>query len=256
MKLGMCTSLDNLQLVEQIGYDFIEPSVSAVAAMTDAEFEKAKQAVMKSGIRCEVFNMLFPQGICLTGNQHDIRAIRSYAQHAFTRVAALGGHIAVFGSGGARSIPEGFDYETAYGQLVNICRILGEISQPLDITVVIEPLACKICNLVNTVEQGLALVQKVNHPNIALLADLYHMEMENEGMDILGIAGSLLQHCHVSCGEDRAFPVQSNAAECKTFLDTLQDIGYEHTLSVEGITQNFAADAAASHQFLRQAMQL
>lgn len=254
MKLGMCTSVENIDISEQLGYDFIEPSVSAAAAMTEAEFGQAEQAVANSRIRCEAFNMLFPREMRLVGRQHDLEAVRSYALHAFARVAKLGGRIAVFGSGGARSVPEGFGYADAYGQLVLVCRTLGDIARSFGITVVIEPLNSRDCNLVNSVEQGLALVQKVDHPNIALLADLYHMDMENEGMEILGKAVGVLRHCHISCGPDRAFPVEDNAGECRNFLNTLRDIGYAHMLSVEGLTRDFAADAAASCRFLRGAL--
>ncbi len=255
MKIGVCTSLDNLELLERLGYDFIEPSVSAVVSMTDKEFEQAEKALAKSRIRCEAFNMLFPGGVKLIGRQHDMDAVRSYIRKALPRVSKLGGRIVVFGSGGARSIPEGCEYDTAIRQLTDICRVLGDIAEPLDITVVMEPLNSKDCNLVNTVKQGLELVQKVDHPRFKLLADLYHMRLENETMDILAKAGSLLQHCHIACGAERAFPVQSNATESGGFLETLKTIGYENRLSVEGITGDFAADAAESYQYLRRVLE-
>ncbi len=51
----------------------------------------------------------------------------------------MGIGIIVFGSGGARRIPEGFDRQRAHGQLVAFCRMVGPIAREHGVIIAVEP---------------------------------------------------------------------------------------------------------------------
>lgn len=246
MRLGVCTPFENIETAERLGYDFIEPALSQVALLPDTDFEAASLRVAEVSIGCEALNMLFPQGIRLIGPEADRSAAEVYVQKAFPRAAALGADIVVFGSGGARRCPDGFSEAEAHRQLVDICLMLGEEAVRNGFVVVLEPLNSKECNLITSVQEGLALVQEVNHPGFALLADFYHMEQEAEELAVLRACAPWLRHCHVSYGPQRAYLTQDNLPGCAAFIELLESIGYQHRLSIEGITDDFARDAAGS----------
>lgn len=46
--------------------------------------------------------------------------------------------------------------------------------------IVVEPMRRQECNFINTVVEGTAIVGKVNHPNVHLLFDVYHMLQNGE----------------------------------------------------------------------------
>ena len=136
MRFGCCGSLvaqnpdkTGVEIVEKIaqyGYDYIELPLAEMMELSDADFAALCKRVERSGIRCEVCNNFFPGRIRLTGPDVDEQAIRAYYSKALERAATLGVKVIVFGSAGAKRVPEGFDMDKAYQQVVQVTRETGE----------------------------------------------------------------------------------------------------------------------------------
>ena len=88
--------------------------------------------------------------IRLTGPDVDEQAIRAYYAKALERAATLGVKSIVFGSAGAKRVPESFDMDRAYQQVVQVTRETGEAAAKYGITIVIEPVRMPDCNIINT----------------------------------------------------------------------------------------------------------
>src|SRR5690606_21284794 len=71
-------------------------------------------------------------------------------------------------------------------------------ADPLDITIVIEPLNRKESNIINSVLEAMEIAKKVNRKSIKVLADFYHMEEENEPLKNIAIAREYIKHIHVA----------------------------------------------------------
>lgn len=252
MRIGVCSNIENLEEIDNTGFDYIELSVSKIASLSEGEFEQAVDKLNKSKIKCEALNILFPKNMSLLGDNVDIDSIKNYLEGALKRVAALGGDVVVFGSGASRKVPEGFDYSTAWEQLVNVTRIVGDVASKYGITIVIEPLNKNETNIVNSVAEGLKLVKEVNHPNIKLLADFFHMRVENEDMSIIEECGAYLKHTHIANGTGRVYPLSEKEDIYGDFFDKLKKIGYEGRLSIEGKTAQYDIDAPVSLALLRK----
>src|SRR5690606_25425504 len=132
--------------------------------------------------------------IRLTGQEVDVGKIKEYLDGAFNRVSQLGAKTVVFGSGGPRKIPEGWDKEKAWEQLKDVAKITGDIAGKYDITIAMEPLNKGETNILNSVSEGYRFVQEVDHPNVKLLADFYHMRKESENLSVLKSVASQLVH--------------------------------------------------------------
>ncbi|GHV86881.1 tagatose 3-epimerase [Spirochaetia bacterium] len=250
MKIGLCTSLDNLELTEKLGYDYIEIAVSSIALLSDEEFNRALAAVQKSSIPVERVNVLFPQNITLIGpNSTNPKERDEYLERAFARVKTLGAAVAVFGSGAARRFPEGYPYREGYRELVKVTRRIGEIAGNHGITIAIEPLNLTETNCINSLKEGAMLEADTDNKNVGLLADLYHMLFDNEPMDNIIMVKHLV-HAHIALREGRAFPVVA-AREVGAFFEALKKIGYSGALSVEGRTDSLEHDAASALKTLR-----
>lgn len=142
----------------------------------------------------------------------------------------------VFGSGGARRVPEGFWFHGAWRQLRFAALVAATRAGRHGITVVMEPLFTRACNILNSVEEGIAFVDQVNHPNCKLLADLFHMDEENEPFGSIAAAGSRLAHIHIPT--PAVFDPQNvSNYDFEGFIGALKEIGYDGRLTVEDNNQ-------------------
>ncbi|MDR1636001.1 MAG: sugar phosphate isomerase/epimerase [Treponema sp.] len=249
MKYGLCASLENLELVERLGFDYIECAVSSIAAYGDEEFEKILTTLKAGALRVERVNVLFPQSIRLIGPGRDQKTIDAYLEKAFARVKALGGTLAVFGSGRSRAIPEDYAFRRGYAELVAVTKRIGEIAAGYGITIAIEPLNREESNCINSLKEGAMLQADASSDNVGLLADLYHMLRENEPIDNI-IAVKDLSHTHIALLEGRGYPLVKTR-EVEDFFAVLKKTGYSGTMSIEGKTSDMEHDAAKALEVLR-----
>jgi sugar phosphate isomerase/epimerase len=176
-----------------------------------------------------------------------------YCRTALTRCKALGGAVVVLGSAGARKVPDGFEHGEAINQFIAFCKELGPVAQDIDIIVAIEPLNRKEDNLILSVEQGAGIVDAVGHPNITLLADLYHMIEEGEPVANAGAAGTRLTHTHVAdlCRVAPGYAPEGEA-DFLGFFQNLRRAGYDARCSFEGSFQDIATQSKPVIALLRQ----
>jgi sugar phosphate isomerase/epimerase len=252
MKIGVCTGVENIKKMEDIGFDYIEPSVVSIAKMNDEEFNAAMNLVDGSNIKCEAFNVLFPGNIRLTGPEVDEGGIKDYLERAFARVSRLGAKVIVFGSGGARKIPDGWSREEAWKQLVRIARIAGDVAAEYGLTIAMEPLNTSETNILNSVEEGLRFVTDVGHTHVKLLADFYHMRRENENMDVLVKAGSTIAHLHIANSNGRVCPLDRSEDVYDAFFQKLKEVGYQGRISIEAGIKDVDRDAPVGLNLLRE----
>jgi sugar phosphate isomerase/epimerase len=252
MKIGVCTGVDNISIAEMIGFDYLEPAVSAVASMEEVDFEKSVKLVEESNIKCEVFNIFFPGTIKLFSEDFSMEVIDEYVRKAFKRIKTLGAEIAVFGSGGARKIPEGMSDGFARTRMQDVLIFIGDIAKEFDINVAIEPLNTRETNNINSVADALELKKKIDHPNIKLLADFYHMRMEIEDMVILNEAALDIIHLHIANSNKRVYPRDAGEDAYEEFFEMLKTIGYSGRLSIEVSGGDLKEDGPGALSLLRE----
>lgn len=233
MKIGMCTELMNAPLVSAAGFDYIESATSALALASEEDFMKMTEAVFQSGIAAEAFNVMLPGKFHLTGPAADLAPVTEYLECGFRRMEELGAVIQVFGSGGARNVPEGWPMERALVQLVEFLNLAAPLAADHGIFIAIEPLNPGECNIINTVEDARALAAMAGLPNVGVLADWYHMAKQQETTGGMLAAGKALLHCHVANPNGRRFPLPGDGAEYTAFFGALRQIGYTGRVSVE-----------------------
>ena len=93
------------------------------------------------------------------------------------------------------------DLAADFGRLVNIGRVRGYYSKESkqqsenlfletalelceyatlkDVTLILEPVNRYELNFINSVEEGVILLEKANHPNLKLMPDVFHMNIED-----------------------------------------------------------------------------
>jgi sugar phosphate isomerase/epimerase len=210
MKLGVCTSPDQLATVYTCGYDYIEANFGWLTTMSDEDYAANTALVEASPIKVEAFNCFFNGSFPIyaaDGDQTDILPqVAAYCEKGFARAAAWGGKIAVIGSGGVRRIPDGMTKEQIDPQFARVLAVCGEVAQKYGMRVVVEPLCYKECNYVNLVSEGAELAKLSGHPAVGGLVDFYHHGTNGESLETLPESADLLYHSHYGRPIDRIAP--------------------------------------------------
>ena len=234
MKIGICTSVENMQKVLDAGFEFIEVNNSKYGVQSDEDFEKAYAIAAKHPGVALASNGLVPGDIRLTGPDVDYDAIRAFCEKSFARLDRLGVKILVFGSSKAKIVPEGFSFDEAWEQLVNCVHIFSDVAAKHDQTVVIEPLRYDECNIINTVEDSVKLAKLANRENVKAHVDFFHLMQNGETLSQLAPLVKELGHVHIASPVKRTPPTFDDGANYRAFFDTLRAGGYDGTVSFEG----------------------
>ena len=130
--------------------------------------------------------------------------------------------------------PDGFG---AIGRM----KQLHLATQSRDVPILYEPLNRYETNLCNTLADGAELVSHV--PNVKLLADLYHMNIEEASLpESIRSHGSLIGHVHFADSNRRAAGL--GHTDFAPIVAALRNVGYAGYLSAEVLPLPDAATAA------------
>ena len=234
MKYGVCGGLDLMPLLAQHGYDYLEMGVGGLLKPTESEaaFNSALAQLQAAPLPCLALNCLLPSSMKVVGPVVDGAALQRYVRTVCTRAQRAGVSVVVFGSGGARTVPDGFEHARALAQLRAFCVMLGQTAAAHHVTIAIEPLCRHACNILNTVAETAALVRAVQHPAIRLLVDAFHWAQEHETPDALIANADLIVHTHIATAAHRKAP-GSEACDFSAFFAALRAARYHGTMSVE-----------------------
>src|SRR2546430_633847 len=142
MRFGCCVNMlvplgqgTGVELVEQVaaaGFDYLELPLARIAALSEPAFSAVCRRVEATQLSTEACNDFFPPELKLTGPQADVSRAPSYATGALERATRLGAKVVVFGSGGARAVPDEFPKAKGYEQLVRLLGELGALAEAND----------------------------------------------------------------------------------------------------------------------------
>lgn len=254
MRIGCCSGLDQVHIAHAAGFDYVECTVVSLGPEADEDaFGEIEAAWRDAPLRPLACNVFLPRDLKVVGPDVDWARVEHYVTSAMARVDRIGGRLVVFGSGGSRSMPDGTSLSIATAQLVDFLRLAADAAEPYGITIAIEPLNRKESNILNSVPEAVALAEVVARSPVCVLADLYHMQEEDEPLANVAGAGSRLAHVHVA-DSGRLSP-GSGDHPFQQFAAQIATTGYAEgewaCVSVECRWQDFAREAPGAVEFLR-----
>lgn len=255
MKIGICGSYDGLfPIFNDIGADYAEFCLSELHSLSNEEFSNIVNGVKSEGISVEAANGFFPAEIKICGAEYNKDTVSEYCKEALERAATIGIESCVLGSGRSRYINDGENRASCLSQLEETLYIAGEAAKPLGIKIAIEPLNKKECNIFNTAAECYESCKRVNHPNVLLLVDFFHLTKENEPIESIANYSDALQHLHIACPETRKYPVDGDGAYDSyiAFKNVLDKAGYNKRMSLEAsFIDDFKSEAKACMAYLK-----
>lgn len=244
MKYGICTGASEALNAKKCGYDYIESALQVVANMSEDDFNVFLETMRKADMKCTAMCGFFPPTIKLVGDEADFEVIKAYIDFSLSRASKLDAEIVVFGSGAARTIPEGADAKKCTAQLVSAIKYAGEVAAKYGIMIVIEPLNANETNIATTVPDAVRFVKTVDLPNVKTMVDFHHFHIMNEDYSELFEAKEYLAHMHIARGTaDRGVPcLESDREYLKEVFGIINKLGYNGTLTIEAIYKDFQTE--------------
>lgn len=241
MKIGICYSIKRALTEDLSQAEHLEISCNPLKKLEETERKEFYRAVKEGRLCVKYANGMLPGDMQLTGPDADPIAAREYCAALFEQLAELGIQTVVFGSGKARSIPEGFSISRAWEQLFALGSTMADLAAPYGQTVVVEPLSVTETNVINTLDEGAYYVNTVNRKNFRLMVDFYHFDYNRDNPASLMLHKDLIHHAHFASAKVRAMPQSEEEwaffTQCVT---QLHQIGYDGPLSFEGVINDRA----------------
>jgi sugar phosphate isomerase/epimerase len=249
MKIGYTAPLELAETLAEAGYDYVEPLIARFELTDAASLEAAKRSVSRASLPTLSFGLFFPGDMRLVGPVVDAPRVKSY----LARVAELMSHakadVAVMGSAAARNVPDGFDEARAQDQLLEAYSWAADAFQGSGTVIAIEPQNRKETNIIRSLPEAVWFAERVDRPELRVVADSYHMDQEQEPLEHLTTYADWIVHVQVA-DTDRNRP-GSGSFDYATFFGHLARTGYAGHIAIE-IPGKFAvSELRDSYQFLR-----
>ena len=124
------------------------------------------------------------------------------------------------------------DRPTALAYLREALDELGDYAKQYNIPLIYEPLNRYETNLINTIGDGVELLRSLGTDNVRLLADLFHMNIEEANIaDALRAGGRHIGHVHFV--DSNRHPPGRGHTDFKPIAAALHEIGYNGYVSAE-----------------------
>ncbi|HEY4287244.1 MAG TPA: sugar phosphate isomerase/epimerase family protein [Puia sp.] len=119
--------------------------------------------------------------------------------------------------------------ETAF---IEVASELCDYASPKGVTLIMEPVNRYEIDFINSVEEGVALVKKINRPNMLVMPDVFHMNIEDVGIGaVLARNISFIKYIHFA-DSNRLAPGQGHL-DFNNIMDNLLAVRYRGWVSVE-----------------------
>lgn len=225
-------SLHEFEHVKQLGYDQFEICVDDPQTLSST---LTLQAAQQSGLSVSVTGAFGPT----RDISHEDPAIRDNAKDYLRTVvdfaAAVGSpHVAgpMFTAVAVKMLQTPRERDEQLHRAAHNLRDIADYAGQFDIKLALEPLNRFETHLINTVDQALELIELVDAPNIGMVLDTFHMNIEEKDLGAaIRRAGDRVFAFQAS-ENDRGTPGSGNI-DWPSLWSALDDIGYDGTVVVE-----------------------
>ncbi|HSP43030.1 MAG TPA: sugar phosphate isomerase/epimerase family protein, partial [Luteolibacter sp.] len=233
--IGIATRMENVSILADSGLDFITLSTSdfLMPDKGDEAFAERLAEVKKHQPPVLAVNSFIrPKHLKCVGPEANHDEVMEWAETVFRRAQQAGVRFVVFGSNGTRRVPENWPLEKAREQFVEVLKRMGPVAEKHGVIVALEQLRPAECNFLNHIRDGAEIIRKVAHPNVRLLADLYHMKQSGDTPEDLRAAMDVVVHVEIAEFEKRTIPGTADS-DFRPFFRVLREAGYSGLVNIE-----------------------
>jgi sugar phosphate isomerase/epimerase len=173
-------------------------------------------------------------GLGLAGMGREIAQAAEARMRAIVDLAAAFGPGTLVNVGRVRGRIDPARPEESRAQAIAALQRLADYALPTGVRLVLEPINHYEVNFILSTQEGIAFADAVNRPNLGLMLDTYHMNIEDQNLHTsLRLARQYCWHVHIA-DNNRKWPGNAHI-DFPSIVATLNDIGYTGYLSVEAL---------------------
>lgn len=215
-----------IKKASDIGFDILEFQAQPLLEMTAARMDEIKSVAEEYGIE-----LTYSLGL---DKRYDISSCDSvvrdggikYLKAIMDKVHYMGGKIISGVSYAGWGVPEGnFERERLLENSIASMRELVKTAEEYEITYAVEAVNRFEGVVLNTAEQAVEYVKAVDSPNMGVLLDTYHMNIEENNIgDAIRKVGALLVGFHT--GENNRTAPGRGHLDWDEIFEALADVNY------------------------------
>jgi D-psicose/D-tagatose/L-ribulose 3-epimerase len=237
-------TLDLVNRAKDFGFDIIEICVEDPSTIDTAAIRGRMEKV---GIAATVCGAFGPDRD-LSSDDESVRENGiAYINRCSQIAEALGANVVVgpmYSAVGRTRMAELAERAAQRALAARSIRRAADDAAKRGVRLAIEPLNRFETDLVNTVDQGVALLDEIERENVGLLLDTFHMNIEEKDIpDALRRAKGRLFEFH-ACSSDRGTPGEDHLP-WPEIVKALTDIGYADAVVIEAFTREIKEIARA-----------
>lgn len=220
-----------IEVAARLGYDGIEISLRASAEL---DARGLKRALKSAGLTLSALGSgraYLEDKLSFSDPDPEVREAAVERLNGHIDLAAEHGALVIFGlMRGVRPWTKDGDLENEL--IVECLRRCAEYAQSVDVGLVVEPINRYETAFQNTAGQTLDLIERVGCPNVNVLLDLFHMNIEEVSLgDAIRRTGDRLRYVHIA--DSNRWAPGLGHMDYSDVIAALDDINYNGWLSAE-----------------------
>jgi len=223
-----------IKKVANLGFDVLEFQAQPLLSMSDKQLLDIRNCADEYGIEL-TYSLGLDKAYDISSDDPNIRKKGiAYLTAIMQKVALMNGKIISGVSYAGWGVPnvQDIDKERLTKNSVESMKKLIKVAEELDITYAVEAVNRFEGVVLNTAKEAVEYVNTVNSPNIGVLLDTYHMNIEEFSIgEAIQMAGDKLVGFHV--GENNRSVPGRGHLDWDEIFGALKKIGYKHRIVAE-----------------------
>lgn len=256
IRLGGFGFIKDYDEIRRAGFDYAELDMPEIEALSDEELDRFCAHVKETGFEIPNGARILPitePTFFVPGFQ--VSSLESYVASSCAKCAKVGIKTILFGNGKARWLIDE-DSLSREQVFVDFMRMLCDTAAGQGQQILIEPLGPKYSNYMNTVPEAVRVIEKVNRPNLFVMADLRHFVWSGESFEDVVKYRDIVKHIHADfplSWPERRWPKLGDGYNYQAFFDQLAD--YDGTLTIEAdVPDDWQAAGKVARELLTTCM--
>lgn len=217
-----------IRKVAKLGYDILEFQAQALLEMSDEHIRELKKIADAEGVRLTYSLGLDPAYDVSSLDENMRQGGVRYLQNIIKKMEIAGGDLlsgVSYAGWGTPSVV--MDDKSAYwNQSVKSMREIIKTAEACGVTYCVEAVNRFETCIINTAAEALAYIEEIDSPNIGVLLDTYHMNIEENSIaDAIRLVGAnRMKNFHT--GENNRTAPGRGHLDWDEIFGTLAEIGY------------------------------